>query len=177
MYIYQNSNISVKIIQLSLSPWWGLVCFGFSCQIPSIVGSRPLGCTCPLQAGLLSIKIRSNLNLFTYLDFNVTFSTVQVISWQVVLWAEETSTYSWSRFCTVNCRPSVRKYLCPERWEATVFPLRHWVPPPPPHTQSKLSLKSNMQKLNKCRNILSETIKNQTSHSTKNTISSGNLEI
>ena len=29
---------------------------------------------------------------------------IQVISRPVVLWAEETSTYSWSRFCTVNCR-------------------------------------------------------------------------
>ena len=24
------------------------------------------------------------------------------------MWAEETSTYSWSRFCTVNCQPSVQ---------------------------------------------------------------------
>ena len=23
----------------------------------------------------------------------------------VILWAEETSAYSWSRFCTVNCQP------------------------------------------------------------------------
>ena len=27
----------------------------------------------------------------------------KVISRQVVLWAEESSTYSWSRFPTVNC--------------------------------------------------------------------------
>ena len=26
------------------------------------------------------------------------------------LWAEETSKYSWSRFCTVNCRPLVGNY-------------------------------------------------------------------
>ena len=31
------------------------------------------------------------------------FHTVQVISQWLVLWAEETSTYSWSKFCTVNC--------------------------------------------------------------------------
>ena len=37
-----------------------------------------------------------------YLWFHVTFNTVQVISQWVVLWAEETSTYSWSGFCTVN---------------------------------------------------------------------------
>ena len=28
----------------------------------------------------------------------------------VVLWAEETRTYSWSRFCTVKCCPSVSKH-------------------------------------------------------------------
>ena len=37
------------------------------------------------------------------MDFNVAFNTVLVIS-------EETSTYSCSRFCTVNCRPSVSNY-------------------------------------------------------------------
>ena len=36
----------------------------------------------------------------------VTFNTVQVISRWVLGRAEETSTYSWSRFCNVNCRPS-----------------------------------------------------------------------
>ena len=50
------------------------------------------------------------LNLFIYLGFYVTFNTVQVISQPIVLWAEETSRYSWSRFCTVNCRPSVSNY-------------------------------------------------------------------
>ena len=37
-------------------------------------------------------------------------STLQDISRRVVGWAEETSTYSWSRFCTVNCRPMGRNY-------------------------------------------------------------------
>ena len=40
---------------------------------------------------------------FIYLGFYVAFNTVQVISRRVVGRAEETSTYSWSRFCTVNC--------------------------------------------------------------------------
>ena len=40
--------------------------------------------------------------LFTW-GFYIAFKTVQVISLRVVLRAEETSTYSWSRFCTVNC--------------------------------------------------------------------------
>ena len=35
---------------------------------------------------------------------------VLVISQLVVLWAEETSTYSWSRLCTVNCRPMASNY-------------------------------------------------------------------
>ena len=39
-----------------------------------------------------------------YLGFYVSFNTVQVISRWVVGRAEETSTYSWSRFCTVNCK-------------------------------------------------------------------------
>ena len=37
------------------------------------------------------------------MGFYVTFNTVQVISGGAVLWAEETNTYSWPRFCTVNC--------------------------------------------------------------------------
>ena len=40
----------------------------------------------------------------------VIFNTVRVISRQAVLWAEKTSFYSWPRFCTVNCRPSVSNY-------------------------------------------------------------------
>ena len=40
----------------------------------------------------------------------VAFNTVQVISQQVVGRAEETSTYSWSRFCTINCRPTASNY-------------------------------------------------------------------
>ena len=40
---------------------------------------------------------------FIYLGFYITFNTVQVISRRVVGRAEETSTYSLSGFCTVNC--------------------------------------------------------------------------
>ena len=43
--------------------------------------------------------------LFIYLVFNVAFNTVQVISRWVVGKAQETSTYSWSRFCTVSYQP------------------------------------------------------------------------
>ena len=45
-----------------------------------------------------------------YLGFYVAFNTVQVISQRVVGMAEETSTYSWSGFCTVNCRPTASNY-------------------------------------------------------------------
>ena len=48
--------------------------------------------------------------VFIYLGFYVAFDAVQVISQRVVLWAEETSTYSWSRFCTVNCWPLASNY-------------------------------------------------------------------
>ena len=49
-------------------------------------------------------------HVFIYLGFYITFNTVQVISRQVVGRAEETSTYSWSRFCTVNCQPTASNY-------------------------------------------------------------------
>ena len=44
-----------------------------------------------------------SLDLFIYLGFCVGSNTVQVISRWVVGRAEETSTYSWLRFCIVNC--------------------------------------------------------------------------
>ena len=40
----------------------------------------------------------------------IAFNTVQVISRQVVGRAEETNTYSGSRFCTVNCQPAASNY-------------------------------------------------------------------
>ena len=43
------------------------------------------------------------LKEFIYLGFYVAFNTVQVLSRWVVGRAEETSTYSSSGFCTVNC--------------------------------------------------------------------------
>ena len=48
--------------------------------------------------------------LFIYLGFYLVFNTVQVISRQVVGRAEETSTYSSSGFCTVNCQPTASNY-------------------------------------------------------------------
>ena len=51
-----------------------------------------------------------DLVLFIYLGFYVAFNTVQVISRRVVGRAEETNTYSWSRFCTVNCGPMANNY-------------------------------------------------------------------
>ena len=47
---------------------------------------------------------------FIYLGFCVAFNTVQFMSRRVVERAEETSTYSWSGFCTVNCRPTASNY-------------------------------------------------------------------
>ena len=45
-----------------------------------------------------------------YWGFFFAFNTIQIISRWVVGSAEETSTYSWSRFCTVNCRPTASNY-------------------------------------------------------------------
>ena len=75
--------------------------------------------------------------LFIYVGFNVPFNTAYVISQSVAFWAEETSTYSWSRFCIVNCRPSGKQLAAFPQWvwglncrtqrlEASVLPLcRH----------------------------------------------------
>ena len=49
-------------------------------------------------------------HLFIYLGFYVAFNTVQVISRWVVGRAEETSTYSSSGFCPVNCRTTASNY-------------------------------------------------------------------
>ena len=51
-----------------------------------------------------------SFDVFIYLGFYVAFNTVQVISRWVVGRPEETSTYSSSGFCTVNCRPMASNY-------------------------------------------------------------------
>ena len=48
--------------------------------------------------------------LFIWVLSLLSFNTVQVISQRVVLCAEETSTYSWSRFYSVNCRLMASNY-------------------------------------------------------------------
>ena len=66
---------------------------------------------CKLSDSLVKMQDTAIIvSLFTYFGFYITFNTVQVISGRVVGRAEETTTYSWSRFCTVNCRPSVSNY-------------------------------------------------------------------
>ena len=54
-----------------------------------------------------SSQVHQTVDLFGILR---RFQHCTVISQRVVLWAEETSTHSWSRFCTVNCQPSVSNY-------------------------------------------------------------------
>ena len=56
------------------------------------------------------VRVFSLVNLFIYLGFYDAFNNVQVISRRVVGRAEETSTYSSSGFCTVNCRPTASNY-------------------------------------------------------------------
>ena len=61
---------------------------------------------------IIRLRVASNvfIYLFIYLGFYVAFNTVQVISRRVVRRVEETSTYSCSRFFTVNCRPMASNY-------------------------------------------------------------------
>ena len=71
------------------------------------------GCMTKLPVTMLSLSLYSwsgTFYLFIYLGFYVAFNTVQVISRRVVGRAEETSTYSSSGFCTVNCRPTASNY-------------------------------------------------------------------
>ena len=54
------------------------------------------------------VRLKLKMSPFIYLGFYDAFNTIQVISRRVVGRAEETSTYSWSRFCTVNCQPTAK---------------------------------------------------------------------
>ena len=58
---------------------------------------------------MISWNLQSYI-LFIYLGFYVAFNILQVISQRVAGTAEETSTYSSSGFCTVNCRPMTSNY-------------------------------------------------------------------
>ena len=58
----------------------------------------------------VEVKAIDQFLFFIYLGFYIAFNTVQVISQRVVGRAEETNTYSWSMFCTVNCRPMASNY-------------------------------------------------------------------
>ena len=59
--------------------------------------------------GIITIIVK-HYNLIYLFIYLVTFNTVHVISRRVIGRAEETSTYNWSRFCTVNCRPTASNY-------------------------------------------------------------------
>ena len=63
-----------------------------------------------LFTGAVNVFTWSSNNVFICLGFYVAFNTVQVISQWVVGRTEEASTYSCSRFCTVNCRPTASNY-------------------------------------------------------------------
>ena len=49
-------------------------------------------------------------SLILFFGFNASFETAWVISGKLVLWADKTSSHSWSSFCTVNCRPAIGNY-------------------------------------------------------------------
>ena len=80
---------------------------------------------------------------------------MQVISRRVVGRAEETSTYSWSRFCTVNCRPMASNYQLSHLrpcWEPNPS-LRggrrecYTLPPWPPEFLRRKNVKKDNKKL------------------------------
>ena len=72
----------------------------------NLLTTRPLRTSRRSCGYIRSYQHRSPLCIkcvcFIYLGFYVAFTTVQVKLPRVVLLAEETSTYSWSQFCTVN---------------------------------------------------------------------------
>ena len=68
---------------------------------------------CQFMEQMVHDYLHIKIYIFTYLGFYVAFNTVQVISRWAVRMAEETSTHSWSRFCTLNYRPTVSNYQLP----------------------------------------------------------------
>ena len=75
-------------------------------QITVIITPRPVF----TKSLRLSQVVGLNPVLIYLFRFCAAFNTVQVISRRVVGRAEETSTYSSSGFCTVNCRPTASNY-------------------------------------------------------------------
>ena len=108
--IDQSGDVAVGTstngLSLKIPGWDGNPLQSFQCLKNNFMTPLWLNGHWHLALDLTSMVVDS----FIYLGFYVTFNTVQVISGRVVLWAEETSTYSWSRFCTVNCRASVSNY-------------------------------------------------------------------
>ena len=103
------------------------------CQFSCLETRKRMKKVISMSASLTElVPVSKSVNLFIYLGFYRTFNTVQVISRWEIGRAEETSTYSWSRFCTVNCTPlEVAPGTKPrsQRWEARVLPLCHRGPP------------------------------------------------
>ena len=57
-------------------------------------------------------NVSSNIFIFLFIWVLTSLSThcIGHITGWLVVWAEQTSTYSWSGFCTVNCRPMASNY-------------------------------------------------------------------
>ena len=123
-YIKANSSLVFGIILVWISNWTHIY-HQINCKSTFILallrGLWPCTPFMSLPLGILGIYnftsfLSSNKSTqraqtsIIYLGFYVAFNTVQVISRQVVGRAEETSTYSSSGFCTVNCRPTASNY-------------------------------------------------------------------
>ena len=109
--------------------------------------------------------ICKSCNQFIYLGLYVAFNTLQVISRWVVGSTEETSTYSSSGLCTVNCRPTasncqlshLRSGREPkprsQRWEARCY---HSATMAPSHA---INQSSNIMKFSRTLNALISQIR------------------
>ena len=118
--------VTVSWLQLPSDKNWELACNGndfiLICSmylLHTYTSQIKLVCTILLYCGCCNCFLPGTERVCTimiiylfiiYLGFYVAFNTVQVISRWVVGRAEETSTYSSSGFCTVNCRPTAMYY-------------------------------------------------------------------
>ena len=99
-------SILTQIVQVSDSMY---MCFVYKAAILLSFFSFVRVCNL-IPHSISTYQPLKQLVLFIYLGFYIAFNTVQVISRWVVGRGEETSTYSSSGFCTVNCRPTASNY-------------------------------------------------------------------
>ena len=106
--MWENTQLHTDDKQFILHKLNHLYVFVYS-ALPTTHHDIPGSVFTKIHRTFLRITLKSK-NLLIYLGFYVTLITVQVISRWVVGRAEEASTYSWTRFCTVNSQPTTSNY-------------------------------------------------------------------